>query len=96
MWVQIKWDDANVFERLVPPGFRRTWQARSHFLVRSGRAHGMRYWFQGQLLGDRGRLGDPYKTLRFKASREGVDLLDSGGNPLVPRAPATSPPDRPR
>ena len=80
-WVQIRWDGSGIFEGTVPRGERRLWQARKFFLVRSGRAHGLRYWFQGQLLGD-GRLGDPTRVLRFRAGEEGITLLGPDLQPL--------------
>ena len=95
-WVQVKWDGEGMFEGIIPRGERRSWQARDHFLVRSGRAHGLRYWFQGELLGE-GRLGDPTRVLRFTASRSGVVLLGPDLRPLeplsAPDAPAAD--DRP-
>jgi hypothetical protein len=75
-WVQVNWDEAGVFQGIVPRGERRTWRAQEYFRVHSGRAHGLRYWFQGQLLGG-GTLGDATKVLRFRASAEGLSLLDS-------------------
>lgn len=80
-WVQIRWDGSGIFEGTVPRGERRLWQARQFFLVRSGRAHGLRYWFQGQLLGD-GYLGDPTRVLRFRAAAEGITLLGPDLQPL--------------
>ena len=88
-WVQIRGDGRNLFEGTAAPGIRRRWQVRDHFLVRSGRAHGLRYWFRGELLGD-GRLGDPLKVLRFRASRAGVTLLGADLEPLPP-APSLAP-----
>ena len=88
-WVRIKWDHGGEFEATVPPGFKRSWETRNHFLVHSGRARGIRYWFQGELLGG-GYLGDPSKVLRFKASKEGVILI--GADPEPPAPPADSSP----
>jgi cytoskeletal protein RodZ len=80
-WVQIRWDGSGIFEGTIPRGERRLWQAGQFFLVRSGRAHGLRYWFQGQLLGQ-GRLGDPTRVLRFRAAAEGITLLGPDLQPL--------------
>ena len=88
-WVQIRGDNRNLFEGIAAPGVRHRWEVRDHFLVRSGRAHGLRYWFQGELLGE-GRLGDPLKVLRFRASRAGVTLLGADLEPLPP-APSLTP-----
>ena len=84
-WIQIKWDDGGMFEATIPPGFRRRLESRNHFLVHSGRARGIRYWFQGELLGG-GYLGDPSKVLRFMASNEGVTLLGSDSEFPAPAA----------
>ena len=88
-WVQIKWDEDGIFEATVPPGFKRRWEARNHFLIHSGRAHGIRYWFQGQLL-DGGTLGHPSKVLRFTASNEGITFLGADSefpDPAATRSP---------
>jgi cytoskeletal protein RodZ len=90
-WVQVRWDGNGLFEGIVPSGERRRWRARDYFLVHSGRAHGLRYWFQGQLLGD-GFLGEPTRVLRFRASEEGVRLLGADLQPLPGAAPATGQP----
>jgi cytoskeletal protein RodZ len=88
-WVQIKWDEGGIFEATVLAGFKRRWEARNHFLIHSGRAHGIRYWFQGELLGG-GTLGHPAKVLRFTASNEGVTLL--GADSEFPASTATRSP----
>ena len=88
-WVQVKWDNGDEFEATVPPGFKRRWEARNYFLVHSGRPRGIRYWFQGELLGG-GYLGNPSRVLRFKASKEGVTLL--GADPELPAPAADSSP----
>lgn len=80
-WVQVKWDESGFFDAIVPPGRMFSWQAREFFIVHSGKAHGMRYTFQGELLGG-GNLGDPNKVLRFLANAEGVVLLGSDFEPL--------------
>lgn len=82
-WVQVRWDKNGIFAGIVPRGEKRSWQARDRFMVHSGRPHGLRYWFQGRLLGG-GRLGDPTKHLRFRASSAGVTLLGPDLQPLEP------------
>ena len=94
-WVQVRWDGNRLFEGIVPRGERRSWQARDYFTVHSGRPHGLRYRFQNRLLGE-GRLGDPTKHLRFRASSTGVTLLGPDLQPLepaqIPAAPVEEPP----
>jgi len=80
-WVEIKGDSRVLFQGILTQGERRSWTAREAFHVHSGRAHGLRYWFQGRLLGG-GHLGDPAQVLRFRASRTGVSLLDADLQPL--------------
>ena len=80
-WVQISWDGRDTFQGILAPGLKRRWVARERFLVLSGRAHGARYWLQGNLLGN-GRLGDATKVLRFRADSEGVTLLGPESEPL--------------
>jgi len=80
-WVQINWDESGYFQGIVPRGERRSWQAKSFFRVHSGRAHGLRYTFQGKLLGA-GAFGEATKVLRFLATAEGVNLLDADLKPL--------------
>ena len=76
-WVQIRWDDAaENFEGVVPPGERRRFEAHDHFVVLSTRPHGLRYWLDGQLLGD-GQLGDPNQVLHFRAAADGIEFLGS-------------------
>ncbi|MDA0333707.1 MAG: helix-turn-helix domain-containing protein [bacterium] len=60
-WVQVQWDDNDGVVEIIPSGQRRIWGAERFFLVRAGRAHGVHFHFQGQLLGD-GRLGDPRRS----------------------------------
>ena len=85
-WVQIHWDDAaENFEGTVPPGQHHRFEARDHFVVLSTRPHGLKYWLDGQLLGD-GQLGDPDKVLRFRATAAGITLL-----PLTEEAPDAQP-----
>ncbi len=80
-WVQVKWDTTGFFDAIVPPGQTHRWQARDFFTVHSGKAHGLRYTFQGEILGD-GMLGDPMRVLRFLANAEGVVLLGPDFQPL--------------
>ncbi len=80
-WVQVDWDQSGYFQGIVPRGESRRWQAKDFFRVHSGRAHGLRYTFQGKLLGD-GSLGEATKVLRFLATAEGVSLLGSDLQPL--------------
>ena len=76
-WVLIRWDNAaENFEAVVPPGQRHRFEARDHFVVLSTRPHGLRYWLDGQLLGD-GQLGDPTQVLHFRAAADGIEFLGS-------------------
>lgn len=84
-WVQVKWDESGVFDAVVPPGSVHRWQARDAFIVHSGRAHGVRYTFQGELLG-KGALGEATKVLRFRADASGVVLLGRDFQPLSSNA----------
>jgi cytoskeletal protein RodZ len=85
-WVQVQWDDENEVVEIIPSGQQRTWTAERFFMVRAGRAHGVRFHFQGKLLGA-GRLGDPTKVLRFHASAHGVQLLGPDLEPIAPLSP---------
>ena len=90
-WVQVRWDDAaENFEGIVPSGERRRFEARNHFVVLSTNPHGLRYWLDGQLLGD-GQLGDPNQVLRFRATADGIQILGSNLQPLTEEAPDTQP-----
>ena len=80
-WVQVRWDQSGFFEAIVPPGRTYSWKARDFFTVHSGKAHGMRYTFQGEVLGN-GSLGDQNRVLRFLANAEGVVLLGPDFEPL--------------
>ena len=80
-WVQVRWDESGSFDAIVPPGRTHSWKARDFFTVHSGKAHGMRYTFQGEVLGN-GSLGDPNRVLRFLANAEGVVLLGPDFEPL--------------
>ena len=74
-WVRIEWDGGTgSAEEIIPGGESRQWEAAENFLVFAGRPHGVRFYLQGQLLGG-GRLGDPTRVLRFRASAEQVVLL---------------------
>ena len=90
-WVQIRWDNAaERFEAIVPPGERHRFEARDHFVVLSTRPHGLRYWLNGQLLGD-GQLGDPNQVLRFRATADGIEFLGLGSQPSAEGAPDAQP-----
>ena len=89
-WVQIRWDGNRIFEGIVPRGERRRFEASDHFLVLSGRAHGLRYWLNGELLGN-GQLGDATKVLRFRAATDGIEFLGPDFTPLTGDAAATQP-----
>ncbi len=81
-WVQIQWDGGTGgTEVVIPQGQRRRWQAREFFMVKAGRAHGVRFYLEGKLLGN-GRLGDPTEVLRFRASKDSVTLLSPDLQPL--------------
>ena len=85
-WVQISWDDAaENFEGVVPPGQRHRFEARDHFVVLSTRPHGLRYWLDGQLLGD-GQLGDPNQVLHFRAAADGIAFLKLDSQPSAEEA----------
>ena len=97
-WVRIQWDGgAGHREEIVPRGESRRWEAAEYFTVTAGRPHGLRFYFQGQLLGG-GRLGDPPRVLRFRASTEEVVLLKADLTPLssVPLQGSTANPGGPR
>lgn len=85
-WVEIQWDDENGVVEIIPSGQQRTWTAERFFMVRAGRAHGVRFHFQGKLLGA-GRLGELTKVLRFHASAHGVQLLGPDLEPIAPLSP---------
>jgi hypothetical protein len=80
-WMQVDGDGRMLFQGVVPKGDSRSWQAQQYLLLVSGRAHGLRYWFQDQLLGS-GRLGSPTQVLRFRATHDGVQLLNSELQPV--------------
>ena len=89
-WVQISWDDSNKFEGHIPSGVRRRFEANDHFLVWAGRAHSVRYWLDGELLGD-GQLGEATKVLRFRASTDGLEFLGPNFQPLTGNTPPLQP-----
>ena len=90
-WVQIRWDDAGEnFEGIVPSGERRRFEARDHFVVLSTNPHGLRYWLDGQLLGD-GQLGDPNQVLRFRAAADGIEFLRLDSQPSAEETPDAQP-----
>ena len=90
-WVQIRWDDeAGKFETIVPPGERRRFEARDHFVVLSTRPHGLSYWLDGQLLGN-GQLGDPDQVLYFRAAADGIEFLTLDSQPSAGEAPDAQP-----
>ena len=73
----------------ILPGEDESWEARDFFVVRAGKPHGVHFTFQGDLLGD-GRLGEPTGVLLFRASREGVALLESDELPGSPKRDSTA------
>ena len=88
-WVRVRWDGGTgSAEEIIPGGESRQWEAADNFVVFAGRAHGVRFYLQGQLLGE-GRLGDPTQVLRFRASLDEVVLL---GKDLTPLSPSTANP----
>ena len=90
-WVQVRWDDAaEDFEDVVPPGERLRFEARNHFVVLSTNPHGLRYWLDGQLLSG-GQLGDPNQVLRFRATADGIELLEINPQSLTEETPDTQP-----
>ena len=73
-WVRVQRDGAPPVEEIIPRGRTRRWEAHDSLLVVAGRAHGVQFRFQDELLGN-GRLGTSTEVLRFRASRDGVYLL---------------------
>ena len=93
-WVRVQWDGGTgSAEEIIPGGESRQWEAADNFMVFAGRAHGVRFYLQGKLLGE-GRLGDPTQVLRFRASPDEVVLLGKDLTPLSPRD-STANPDGP-
>ena len=89
-WVQIRWDGKRTFEGIVPRGERRIFAADEYFLVLSGRAHGLHYWLNDELLGE-GQLGEATKILRFRATIAGIEFLGPDFAPLTATTPADGP-----
>jgi len=89
-WVQIRWDGTGQFQGIVPRGERRNWQADDHFLVFTGRAHGLRYWLNDELLGD-GQLGSATQVLRFRANTSGIEFVGPNFQPLTSEATTDQP-----
>ena len=78
------------FQGIMPRGERRSWQADDHFLVFTGRAHGLRYWLNDQLLGN-GRLGAATQVLRFRANSSGIEFLGPNFQSLTSKATTDQP-----
>lgn len=74
-WVQVRWDERGLFETVLQPGSTRRLEAKKQFLIWAGNGRGLRYRFQGQPVAQ-GVLGDPNRTVRFRASKEGVAAID--------------------
>ena len=85
VWVQVGWDGADSVMETIVGGEQRTWTAERFFEVHVGRSRNIRFRFQGQLLGE-GLLDKPDRTLRFRVSAGGYQLL---GPDLQPIAPVT-------
>ncbi len=85
VWVQVGWDGVDSVMETITGGEQRTWTAERFFEVHVGRSRNIRFRFQGQLLGE-GLLGKPDRTLRFRVSAGGYQLL---GPDLQPIAPVT-------
>jgi hypothetical protein len=74
-WVRIRWDKGGFLETMLQPGDNRRLQASSQFLVWAGNSKGLRYRFQGQPVAEI-RMSDPSHTVRFRATKAGISLLD--------------------
>jgi cytoskeleton protein RodZ len=74
-WVRIRWDKGGFLETMLQPGDNRRLQANTQFLVWAGNSKGLRYRFQGQPVQEVSQ-SDPSHTVRFKATKTGVSLLD--------------------
>ena len=81
-WVEVARQGRVIYSGILPAGQTRQWRSGDDFLVRSGRPHGIRYSFQGQRLGDDGRIGPVDGYLRFRISSTGMVLLDADLQPL--------------
>ncbi len=89
-WLYIRWDDKRTFRGIVPRGERRRFEADDHFLVLSGRAHGLHYRLNDKLLGN-GQLGEATKVLRFRANSDGIEFLGPNFAPLTSDAATEQP-----
>jgi len=89
-WLYIRWDDKRTFRGIVPRGERRRFEADDHFLVLSGRAHGLHYRLNDKLLGN-GQLGEATKVLRFRANSDGIEFLGPDFAPLTSDAAIEQP-----
>lgn len=94
-WVQVMAGGRTLFEGILAPGNRRTWQNPEALVVHAGRARGLRYWLQGQPVPD-GRLGEPNRVLRFRATREGITLLNPAPQAAARDTNGIRPADPPR
>jgi len=74
-WVRICWDKGGFLETMLQPGDNRRLQANTQFLVWAGNSKGLRYRFQGRPV-EEVRQSDPSHTVRFRATKTGVSLLD--------------------
>lgn len=74
-WVRIRWDRGGFLETMLQPGDNRRLQASTQFLVWAGNSKGLRYRFQGQPV-EQISQSDPSHTVRFRATKAGVSLLD--------------------
>lgn len=74
-WVRIRWDKGGFLETMLQPGDNRRLQANTQFLVWAGNSKGLRYRFQGQPVQEVNQ-SDPSHTVRFKATKAGVSLID--------------------
>ena len=83
VWVRVGRDGVDSVMETVPGGEQRTWRAERFFVVHAGRSGNIRFRFQGQLLAG-GRLGEPGRTLRFRVSADGYQLLGPDLNPIGP------------
>ena len=89
-WLYIRWDDNRSFRGIVPRGEHRRFEADDHFLVLSGRAHGLHYRLNDKLLGN-GQLGEATKVLRFRANSDGIEFLGPNFAPLTSDAATEQP-----
>ncbi|MBM3279584.1 MAG: DUF4115 domain-containing protein, partial [Candidatus Handelsmanbacteria bacterium] len=74
-WVRIRWDKGEFLETMLQPGDNRRLQANTQFLVWAGNSKGLRYRFQGRPV-EEVHQSDPSQTVRFRATKTGVSLLD--------------------